>query len=321
MNVRIVPVGFLLLFFCSSILGQPAPARGNSVDSYREDLLHRIAVVAEGARQAERDKVGDIQLARIYAELGQLCYRAAQWDRSESAAKRSLLLFRRAGGAKGELAVVLSQLADVHIAKGNLKESEKEDKEALKLREELGDRLQIARSWEELSALALRQQRFQRAKEFAQKAVEEFSTNTRSTVSDRMAAWLALSESLCGLNECPSAIPFLKKSVDDAKAALRPQDFPIGLSEFLLGYAYWKSGEISLAEEYMRDGTSGMDKQLGWGHPAYVAALTHYEKFLKENRQMEAANEVERKIHRAEAVVDVGAIQSGQGAFGFAALK
>jgi hypothetical protein len=101
---------------------------------------------------------------------------------------------------------------------------------------------------------------------------------------------------------------------------LRPDDFPIGFGEFLLGYAYWKSGDRLSADEYMKRGTVQMSTQLGWGHPVYLNALVHYDKFLRESRRMEDANVVERRIRQAEAVVDVHALQSRAGMGNIAGL-
>ena len=96
--------------------------------------------------------------------------------------------------------------------------------------------------------------------------------------------------------------------------------FRLALANFCLGYAYWKSGDMSDARQYMEEGTAGMSEQLGWGHPAYLAVLGRYAQFLREDRQVEAANVVERRIRQAEAVVDVHSIQTRQGAFGFEGL-
>jgi hypothetical protein len=74
------------------------------------------------------------------------------------------------------------------------------------------------------------------------------------------------------------------------------------------------------AAEYLERGTAQMNTQLGWGHPVYLKALRCYAQFLHENRQVEAANVVERRIRQAEAVVDVHSIQTAQGMFGFDGL-
>ncbi len=112
----------------------------------------------------------------------------------------------------------------------------------------------------------------------------------------------------------------LKEALDEANATMHPGDFPIGLSNFLLGYAYWKSGNMGVAGEYLERGTTLMNTQLGWGHPAYLKALMCYAQYLRESRQLEAANVIERKIRQAEAVVDVHTIQTAQGMFGFDGL-
>jgi hypothetical protein len=130
-----------------------------------------------------------------------------------------------------------------------------------------------------------------------------------------------LSLAICYLKDCPSAIPLLKDAMDEAKANLQPDDFPIGFGDFLLGYAYWKSGNMSEANQHMQDGTAAMKRQLGWGHPAYLNALRCYAQFLRENRQVEAANVVEHQIRQVEAVVDVHSIQTRQGMFVFDGLR
>jgi tetratricopeptide (TPR) repeat protein len=204
---------------------------------------------------------------------------------------------------------------------GKLGESEKEELEALRLRLALGNRLQIARSWSDLASLYLKKQKFAKAKDFAQQAVAEFVTNERAEVLDRLSARFALAEALCYLKDCPSAIPLLQAAFDEAKATMPPNSFAIGESDFILGYAYWKAGDMSGADEHMQRGTAQMNVQLGWGHPVYLKALACYAQFLRENKRVDAANVVEGRIRQAQAVVDVGSLQTRQGMFGFAGLK
>jgi hypothetical protein len=65
---------------------------------------------------------------------------------------------------------------------------------------------------------------------------------------------------------------------------------PVGLLDFLLGNAYWKTGDIERAPALMKSGIDEMRPQLGWGHPTYVAALKQYRAVLvKTGRSGEAA--------------------------------
>jgi tetratricopeptide (TPR) repeat protein len=214
------------------------------------------------------------------------------------------------------LATAISQLANLHVTMGKIRESEREDQEALRLRQDIGDPLQIARSREDLAILYLAKQKYEKARDLARQAEAEFVTNGRASALDRITARFALAEALCSLKDCPSAIPLLKAALDEAKATLRPDDFSVALSNFLLGYSYWKSGNMSEAAEYLERGTVQMNTQFGWGHPVYLRALRHYAQFLHENQQVEAANVVERRIRQVEAVVDVHSIQTAQGMFG-----
>jgi tetratricopeptide (TPR) repeat protein len=288
--------------------------------SSKQVLMHRIALLEAAGKQAEVAHASDVEIGRIYTALGLLYGDAAMWERSVDELEHAVALFRHAAASGGDLATALSSLGRLHAVMGKLRESEREELEALKRRQERGDRLQMARSWGDLAALYLRQHKFAKAREFGQQATDEFVVNGRATVSDRISARYVLSLALCLTKDCPSAIPLLKLAVDEARATLKPEDYPIGLSEFLLGYAYWKSGDLSSADKYMQRGTVQMSAQLGWGHPVYLNALVHYDKFLRESRRMEDANVVERRIRQAEAVVDVQSLRSRSGVGNIAGL-
>ena len=293
----------------------------SSGDEFKKETLRRIAVEETAVRQLELTHADDVRLGRSYAQLGLWCEDAAEWDRSETAMERAVSLFRRAKEPNGELAVAIAQLGSLHVTMGKLREGEKEEQEALRLREALNDRLQMARSWIDLTALYLAENQFDRAKDYAQKAVAELVVNGKAVPFDRISARYALALALCSLRECPSAIPLLKDAVEEANAKLEAGDFPIGLGNFFLGYAYWKSGDMADAGPHMQQGTADMSAQLGWGHPYYLAALKQYAQYLREDKNMEALNAVELRIRQAQQVVDVHSIQSGKAAFGFVGLR
>lgn len=301
--------------------GQAAGVNANAGVAFKQELMSRIARYEEAVRKAESAHVASVELGNLYRELGLLYEDAAAWERSEAAMKHAISLLEHSSEPSGDLATALSDLGNLHIAMGKFRESEKEESEALKLRQDLGDRLQIARSWYDLAALYLKKQKFEKARDFARLAEAEFATNGKASAQDRIYVRLALAEALCSLKDCASTIPMLKAALEEAKATLSPEELTVGFSDFLLGYAYWKSGEMSLAGEYLERGTTLMSAQLGWGHPAYLAALKHYAQFLRENQRTEAANVVERRIRQTQAVVDVHSIQTSQGMFGINGLR
>jgi tetratricopeptide (TPR) repeat protein len=302
-------------------IGTPTQANANSAETFKQTLMRRIVLEEAAVRQAESAHATNVELSKTYMRLGLSYSDAAQWDRSEAVMERSVFLLRHASGAVGDLATAITQLASLHLLMGKFRDSEREEQEALRLREGVGDQLQIARSWSDLAILYLAKQKYEQARDFARQAEAEFVTNGRANAVDRITARFTLSEAVCALKECQSVIPLLKAALDEAKVALHPDDFPLGLGTYLLGYAYWKSGNMSEAEDYLKQGTAQMNVQLGWGHPAYLKALRCYAQFLHENKQVEAANVVERRIRQAEAVVNVHSIQTAQGMFGANGLR
>jgi len=301
--------------------GAAQSAAGGSRGQSRQELLRSVAADEAAVRKAEAAHATDEQLGVAYWRLGIAYEGAAEWGRSEAALERSASLFRRVADGGSKLATALNSLAVVHIATGELRKSEKEELEALNLREKMGDRLQIATGWSTLAALSLKQHKYEKARDFAGKAVAEFAANPKADETDKVAAEYALGMALCSLKDCASAVPVLKQALDDARAHFPAQELPVSMGEFLLGYAHWKSGDVQGAGREMQAGVTDMNAELGWGHPTYVAVLGLYAKYLHETRNVEAANDVERQIRQAQVVVDAGALQSGQAALGFDGLR
>jgi tetratricopeptide (TPR) repeat protein len=279
----------------------------------KEDLMHRIVIEENALRKAESVHTSSVELGVRYAQLALSYEDSAEFDKAEAALKHSVSLLRNAPDAGPNLATAIGQLGSLHVAMRKFRASEQEEQEALRLRLNSGDRLKIARSWSDLAALSLAERKFDKARDFAEMALHEFKANDQSAVIDSLSAQFALAMAYCYLKEYSSAIPVLKEAVAEAKEKLNPDDFPIGFGSFLLGYAYWKSGDMQDAGPQFREGTAQMSKRLGWGHPAYLSALTQYATFLKQNNQKEVAAGVELQIRQAQAVVDVHSLQSTQG--------
>jgi tetratricopeptide (TPR) repeat protein len=326
MKVRLVAslIVALLIARCAPGQSVPGDARQSgtaveditkSSDASRQKLLRGVVVAEAAVQRAEAAHVSNVVLSKAYLQLGLWCQNAALWDRAEAALEHAIALLRHPPDAPADLSAAISQLASLHLMLGRIHESEKEQQEALKIRLGIGDPLLIARSQDDLAILFLAKLKYDKARDLARLAEAEFTRNERADVLDRVTSRVTLSEALCNLNACPSAIPMLMSALEEAKASLPSYEFPIGLSDFLLGYAYWKSGKMTEAAPYLAQGTTEISKQLGWGHPAYLRALKCYAEFLHADRQQDAADVVERRIRQMEAVVDVHSLKTAQGMF------
>jgi tetratricopeptide (TPR) repeat protein len=287
----------------------------------RVETLRRIKVYEAAAREANSTHASDDMVTKIYTRLASLYMDAGMYEQSEGALEHAISLLRHDAELNGRLAEDLNFLGMLHVEMGKLGQAEREELEALKLREGLSDRLQLARSWDALAGLYAGERKYAIARDYARKAMGEFSVNQGADVTDNISSRFKLSQILCLMKECPSAISLLKDSIDLAKAAYHSEDYPIGIGEFLLGYAYWRSGDPVGAAQFMEQGTVLMKEQLGWGHPIYLNALGQYARFLRENRRADDAQAVERQIRQAEAVVDVRSLQTRKSQDGLAGLR
>jgi tetratricopeptide (TPR) repeat protein len=318
MNVRMVIGSMLALLVCPLVSGQTAV---QTDDSPKQEVLRQIAISEAAQRQMESAHADSGALGRGYIQLGLWYSDAGLWNKAEADLERAVALFRHTPEPGDGLAEAVGRLGSLHVVMGRSGESEKEEMEALKIRQKLGDRLQIARSWDDLGGLYLAEHKYGKAKDFAQQAVTEFLSDDRAVPYDRISARYTLSLALCYLKDYSSAFPVVKAALDEAKATMRPIDLPVGFGDFLLGYIYWKFGDVAKAGEYMEHGNAVMAERLGWQHPTYLGVARQYARFLRENRRVEEAEAVERQIRQAEAVVDVGALQTQKGSYGLVGLR
>jgi tetratricopeptide (TPR) repeat protein len=285
----------------------------------RPELLRRIALYESAARRGEALHFSDAGLAKVYLGLASMYADLAMYPKAEEAARRGIAL--RRSGPESELAVAIKDLSMLHIAMGDLGDAEKEGLEALRIRERMGDPMVIADSWSELASVYLRRREFKKAEEFGLKAMNVLDGGPGVDPVGRIAVRFAVARALCESRECAKAIPLLKQSIELGEGAYGKDGLPVGLGYYLLGYAYWHTGEMAEAAEWMERGTTRMKVELGWGHPVYIDALGQYALFLRGRGQVEAAAAVEREVRQAEAVVDVRSLGARPVANGVAGLR
>jgi tetratricopeptide (TPR) repeat protein len=272
----------------------------------RPELLRRVASYEAALRQAEVVHSPVETVVNLYLHLGATYSDLAMYPRSEQAMQRAIELLR--SGPQDELAAAISDLAFLHIVTGELRVSEKEGLEALRIRERVGEPTPIANSWTQMAALYLERHEYKKAVEFGQKAVDVFDRASDAESVDPIAVRFTMARALCNSRECAKAIPLLKQSITLAEETYGKDGLLVGLGSYLLGYAYWQTGDMAGAAEWMERGTTRMKVELGWGHPLYVDALGKYALFLRGRGRTEEAALLEREVRQAKAVVDVGSL-------------
>jgi tetratricopeptide (TPR) repeat protein len=285
----------------------------------KAELLRRIGLNEIAIQRTEAAHAGSAGRVEIYLRLGRLYEDAGMYLKSEDALERAVSLLET--GPQDRLAEAIGQLAGVHDLMGELREAEREQLEALRIRARVGDPLGTARTWNDLADLYLKQQRYKMAAKYAQRAMDVLGSRSEVAPEDRIAVRQTLAFALCRIRQCASAIPLLQDALELAKRHFGDDSLAVGVGYYLLGFASWQNGNRSDAAEWMERGTIRMKVDLGWGQAIYVNAMRQYARFLQEQGQFEAAMTAEREVKQAEAVVDARSITGRTAEVGAAVLR
>ncbi len=265
----------------------------------RDDLQRQVTLYENTLSKSKSLNISALQTGRIWLHLGILYQHEGLYDKSGQAFENAIRSFRILPVSTLDLAAAIDALGTVYLQTGNVPEAEHAELKALKIREEAAQKPDLARSWYHLATLYLHQRRAAEARDYAARAVNELLSEPEASPDDKISALFALSLSLGLSHKYPEAIQSLQDALRLAKATYRPTDFPVGLGTFLVGYTYWKAGELAPAGELMREGTDIMGRQLGWWSPAYRSVMTQYARFLRDGHHKDAARRIEQNVERA----------------------
>jgi tetratricopeptide (TPR) repeat protein len=222
------------------------------------------------------------------------------YGQSERAYEHAMRLLTKAPISNPDLATVIDNLGTLYMETGNVKEAEHAESKALKIREESELKTELPKSWYHLATLYLREHHSQKAKEYAERAANAFFADVNAVPEDKLGSLLVLGSSLCQTHKYSEAIGKLQSAFQMAKETYGPDKFPTGFSGFLLGYAYWKSGDLSSASPLMQHGTEIMSRELGW-HPDCLLVMTQYARFLRDEHRQDAARAIEKQVKSMRA--------------------
>jgi tetratricopeptide (TPR) repeat protein len=223
------------------------------------------------------------------------------YRQAEQALEHAMRLLTLAPVSKPDLAMAIDSLGTLSMQTGNVKEAERAETKALKMREGAGLKSELPKSWYHLATLYLRERQPAKAKDFAERAVNAFFADPSALPEDKLGSQLVLASALCQSRQYAEAIEKLRSTLHMARETYGPDTLPTGFSSFLLGYALWKSGDLSSAGEPMQEGATTMGKALGWQHPGYILVMTRYAQFLRDDHQQDAARTIERQVKSMQA--------------------
>ena len=288
-------LAFLPALLCSLAAAPFAPAQTlapNLTDLSAQDLptaIHQQEILLEQPA-AHADAAAWWTLARLDQD-------AARYADAEHAWTHALSLVN--SNDRATRANLLDGLGTVYVETGDFTRAEPLENEALALRESLHDSTGEGRSWMHLAMLALGRHDVATAAHNAQLAADRLLNSTAATPQEQMTALITLSFVRCAQNLCSAAIPLLKKAHHIALTSSQAQSFPAAFTDFLLGYADWRDGNLHAAARLMKSGSAGMRTQLGSNHPTYISAMTQYAAFLDQTHHSAEAAAIRAELSQS----------------------
>lgn len=282
----------------------PDPTAANADPSVlpKAELLRRIDLYESAVHRPGISRIDDASVARVYSSLGNCYLDLAMYLKAEDAMQHAIALMRH--GSQPALAEEIGQLAVLHLAMGDLKLAEKGQLEALSIREQIGDPVGLALSWNDLAGLYIRQRQFRKALDYARRAMPVLASNPAVQAADRIAIRQTLASALCGTQQCERAIPLLQQALALASDNFGADSLAVGVDSYLLGYTYWQNGQMDEAADWMQRGVERMKQDWDWGYTLYVNAVAQYAKFLHKRGQAESAALEDRELKHMTETID-----------------
>ena len=302
---RLTPILLVSVLFAAQIHAQQPATAPNSADASipaKAELLRRIDLYETALHRPGINRIDDAKVAQVYTSLGNCYLDVGLYLKAEDAMHHAIALMRH--GSQAALADEIGQLAVLHLAMGDLKQAEKGQMEALQIRQQIGDPVGIALTWNDLASLYIRQRQYGKALDYAQRAMPVLESNPTVQASDRIAIRQTLASALCGMHQCERAIPLLQQALALSCDNFGVDSLAAGVSTYLLGYSYWQNGQMDKAGDYMQGGIERMKKDWSWGYTLYVNAVAQYAKFLHQRGQTESAALEEHELRHMSETVD-----------------
>jgi tetratricopeptide (TPR) repeat protein len=289
-----VRLGALVLVGLAALSLQ-APAQ----EQEENPLAARIHVAESAVASAlgREDGVAWLRLAIDYQD-------AARYEDAERVYRQAIKLLKTKD--RTMYATALDHMGTMYVERGQFAKAEPLERKALAIRQDENDAVAIGTSYMHLAMLIYGRHDLAGAEADAEMAASLLAPENAekkasgATPEEQMTALIDLSLIRCGRGECAGAIRDLNRALRLAHANYQAESVAVGFIDFLLGYAHWKKGDAKDAAELMGRAIGEMEKDMGWGHPTYLAALKQYRILLNQLGRDSEAEEIGERIAKLE---------------------
>jgi tetratricopeptide (TPR) repeat protein len=258
----------------------------------------RIARDLELTRTGEQQHLPPAQQAALWERLAEEYHLGAEFLKAEDAYLRALHLLKNAPSAKAEYASTLDSLSSLYMIYGRLGDAESTRKQALKVRQKLGDPEGTGQSVVHLADIALLRRDYKKAERLALQGLQMMESSSNPPRAATLSAFMTLTYARCSRGHCEEGLMNAKQAVAFANKNFESESVANGFALESLGFAQWKTGASQDAERNMLQALEILRKRLSATDPRLAGAMSQYRSYLIEAHRTAEAQEIDEQVTR-----------------------
>jgi tetratricopeptide (TPR) repeat protein len=258
----------------------------------------QIAPVLELIRIAEQQHASTLQQAVLWVQLALDYHLGAEFLKAEDAYLRALHLLKNVPSARAEYAYTLDNLSSLYLIYGRLDDAESVRKQAIKVRQKLGDPAQYAESEVHLADIVIRRRQYKKAERLALKGLQTMESSLNPPTGGVFSALITLTYARCSRGQCGEGLMNAKQAVAFANKNFESEPVANGFALEALGFAEWKTGALQDGERAMLQAIQILRAGLSPTDPRLAGAMSQYQSFLIEAHRPAEAQEIHEEVTR-----------------------
>jgi len=265
----------------------------------------RIAQDLELIREAEKQHLPDVQRGALWHELALEYHAATEFQKAEDAYNKALNLLKTVPSAREEYASTLDDLASLYLIYGRVDDAESARKQALTVRQKLGNPTGVAVSEVRLSDIALARHDFKKAERLAQRGLQGLESSSNPPRAGVLSALITLTYAGCARGHCAQGLMDAEQAVAFTNTHFESESAAGGFALEALGFAQWKNGATQNGERTMLQGMTLLRARLAPADPRLAGAMLQYQAYLTATNRQAEAGQIHEQVTKMTGQVGV----------------
>jgi tetratricopeptide (TPR) repeat protein len=269
-----------------------------TADAHIPSSQERIARDLELIRFSEQHHSSPLQQAVLWIELALEYHVGAEFPKAEDAYLRALHLLKNVPSARAEYASTLDNLSSLYLIYGRLDDAETTRKQAIKLRQKLGNPAEYGETEVHLADIVIVRRQYKKAERLALKGLQTMESSPNPPRAGILSALITLTYARCSTGKCGEGLMNAKQAVAFANKNCESEPVANGFALQTLGFAEWKSGALQDGEGAMLQAIQILRSGLSAADPRVAGAMLQYQSYLIEAHRPAEAAEIHEQVTR-----------------------